>query len=91
MIALTCYLLGEFAAEPNSDLSVHLQEYCQLALVVLYILQVLGMWPHPYVWGCWLLEQINIHFFGTTARASEGRIIASFVINCFFAAIILML
>ena len=49
-------------------------------------MQVMGMLSHPVVTMLWAIEQLNLHVLGTTARASDIRIVLSFVINgCFVA------
>lgn len=58
----------------------------------IYLLQVLGILSHPYVLIMYALEQASIHLLGSTARASDSRVVFSFTINvafvaaCFYAA-----
>jgi len=46
-----------------------------------YLLQVLSLLSSPLVTLLWFMEQCNIHVFGSTARASDGRIALHFVFN----------
>jgi len=55
---------------------------------ILYFMQVLGGLSHPVVTLMWLLEQLSIHILGTTARASDMRIIVGFILNSAMIAII---
>ena len=50
-------------------------------------MQVMGMLSHPVVTMLWAIEQFNLHLLGTTARASDIRIILSFIINVCFVAL----
>ena len=46
-----------------------------------------GILSHPYVLIVYLLEQASIHLLGSTSRASDSRLITSFVINAALATI----
>lgn len=46
-----------------------------------FALQVLGVLSSLQVTLLWAIEQINILVFGQTARCSDLRIIASFILN----------
>jgi hypothetical protein len=50
-------------------------------IIAVYFLQVIGFLPHPLVLIMWLFEQANIHWFGQSPRASDGRIILWFILN----------
>ena len=60
-------------------------------LISVYLLQVIGVLPHPSVTALYLAEQVNIHLFGSTARVTNSRVIAGLLINlvgfgtCFMA------
>lgn len=54
---------------------------------ILYAVQVLGLLSHPTVLLVYLLEQLSIHLFGTSPRASDSRILIFIVINAGFVAI----
>ena len=47
----------------------------------------MGVLSHPVVNILWALEQVSIHVLGTTARASDGRILLSFCLNSIFVYI----
>ena len=48
---------------------------------IVLILQILGILGNPVVTLMWLLEQIDVHVFGSTPRASDSRIVLSYCIN----------
>ena len=56
-------------------------------LNITYLLQVLSLLSSPLVTLLWFMEQCNIHLFGSTARASDGRIVLYFVFNAGSVAI----
>lgn len=47
----------------------------------------MGVLSHPVVNILWALEQFSIHVLGTSARASDGRILLSFCLNIIFLLI----
>ena len=51
------------------------------------ICQILGILGNPYVTIVYLLEQMNIFLLGSTSRASDMRIVMSFVIDLGFLVI----
>ena len=62
------------------------------AFIIVYFLQVFGMLSHPLVTLLWAMEQASVHLFGGSPRASDLRILVSFVITSVFIAVpILML
>lgn len=46
-----------------------------------------GSLSHPVVTLLWVLEQISVHLYGGTPRASDLRIVLSFLIQSLFIAI----
>lgn len=62
------------------------------AFIIVYFLQVFGMLSHPLVTLLWAMEQASVHLFGGSPRASDLRILVSFVITSVFIAVpVLML
>lgn len=51
------------------------------AFIIMYFLQVFGALSNFWASLMWLLEQVNVHVLGGTARASDARIVLSFIIN----------
>ena len=51
------------------------------------ILQMFGWLSNPFVTALYFMEQAEILLFGGTARASDLRILVSFVVNCLFVVI----
>ena len=49
------------------------------------------MLSHPIVTALWAMEQASVHLFGGTPRASDLRIIASFVLTSILIAVLLLL
>ena len=49
---------------------------------------MIGILPNPFVALLWALEQLDIHVLGSTPRASDGRIIMSYIINVIFAGLL---
>jgi hypothetical protein len=48
---------------------------------IVLVLQMFGILGNPMVTLMWFLEQVDVHVFGSTARASDFRIVLSFCIN----------
>ena len=61
------------------------------SFMIVYALQVLGLLSHPIVTILWAMEQVSIHVLGTTARASDTRLVLSFILNGAFVSIGLIL
>ena len=61
------------------------------SFMIVYALQVLGILSHPIVTLLWAMEQVSIHVLGTTARASDIRVVLSFILNGIFVSIGLIL
>lgn len=59
--------------------------------MIVYFLQVVGMLSHPVVTLSWAIEQANVHVLGGTARASDSRIVLSFLLSAAFLAVPLYL
>ena len=77
MIALP---LDIFLGPSDSDGGLTSVRVVEMILVIVcYVLQVLGLLSSPLVTLMWWMEQMNIHMFGSTARASDGRIMLYFV------------
>jgi hypothetical protein len=55
--------------------------------IVLYFCHVFGLIAHPAVTILWAMEQFSIHILGTTPRASDSRIIMSFILNLIFVTV----
>lgn len=51
------------------------------------VLQMIGWISNPFVTFLWLVEQTEILLFGSSPRASDTRIIISWLVNCLFVAI----
>ena len=51
------------------------------------ILQMIGWLSNPFVTALYFIEQAEILFFGGTARASDLRILLSFLVNCVFVIV----
>jgi hypothetical protein len=77
--------------EVYSDNSINIsQEMAALMywmFPIVYVLQALGVLSHPVVTGLWAMEQMSEHLFGSTARASDSRIVMFFVLNVGFIAL----
>ena len=58
-----------------------------IANLVTLILQILGILGNPMVTLVYLLEQISIFLLGSTSRATDSRVILSFVLDSGFAII----
>lgn len=54
------------------------------ANLFILILQMIGWISNPFVSVLYFMEQGEILFLGGTARASDSRILISFVVNCLF-------
>ena len=54
---------------------------------IILLLQMFGWLSNPFVTLLYMLEQTEILLFGGTARASDLRIIISFVVNATLIAI----
>jgi hypothetical protein len=75
--------IAEFSAAHTGYLN-QLQGTFVFAYIVHFIvliLQMMGILGNPMVTLMWLLEQVDIHVFGSTPRASDFRIALSFCIN----------
>ena len=70
-----------------TTLQSNVHEYLYLLFIVVYVLQVFGLLSHPLVNIFWAAEQANIHLFGSTARASDARIVVYFILNTVFVVI----
>jgi hypothetical protein len=55
--------------------------------LTVYVLQAFGVLSHPVVTTLWAMEQASEHLFGSTARASDSRIVMYFVLNVGFIAL----
>ena len=51
---------------------------------IVYLLQALGVLSHPVVTALWAMEQAREHLLGSTARASDARILMFFTLNIGF-------
>lgn len=63
-----------FANRPSLRISV-------TANIVVFFLQMFGLLGNPFVTLVYLIEQVEIFGFGSTSRASDIRILLSFIIN----------
>ena len=61
-----------------------LLSWLNTAFIVVYFLQVVGMLSHPVVTLLWAMEQVSVHLYGGTPRASDLRIVLSFVLTSAF-------
>lgn len=52
--------------------------------LIVYLLQAFGVLSHPIVTALWAVEQVSEHLLGSTARASDARIIMFFILNVGF-------
>ncbi len=57
------------------------------ANLFILILQMIGWLSNPFVTALYFMEQGEILFFGGTARASDSRIVASFLLSVVVVAI----
>ena len=57
------------------------------ANLFILILQMIGWLSNPFVTALYFMEQGEILFFGGTARASDSRIVASFLLSVVLVAI----
>mmetsp|Transcript_26744 Transcript_26744/g.25762 ORF Transcript_26744/g.25762 Transcript_26744/m.25762 type:complete len:717 (+) Transcript_26744:491-2641(+) len=49
--------------------------------LIFLLLQMLGILSNPFVLLVWAMEQIDVHVYGATYRASDSRILFSFLVN----------
>lgn len=78
-----CVCIAEFSALETGYLN-KLQGTFAIAYIVHFavlILQILGILGNPVVTLFWFIEQVDVHVFGSTQRASDFRILLSFCIN----------
>jgi predicted membrane protein len=64
-----------------------LNENYPWVFIAVYLLHFLGLIAHPAVTLLWAVEQVTIHGLGSSPRASDSRIVLSFVLNAGFVAI----
>lgn len=57
------------------------------ANLAILVLQMVGWLSNPFVTALYVMEQAEILFFGGTARASDLRILLSFLVNCVIVVI----
>lgn len=62
-----------------------------LVNLICLILQTIGMLSNPFVTILYLMEQASIFGFGSTSRASDLRIVVSFIVDCGLCALLWVL
>ncbi len=83
MIILGSICIAEFSSKYHSTFK-NLNPFFQIGYIVNFIvllLQMFGLLSSPLVTLAWVAEQIDVHVFGATPRASDSRIALSFCIN----------
>ena len=88
-ILIAAALMACEGAEAQLSLSNVVLIYASFILV--YFLQVMGLLSHPIVTIMWAIEQVSMHILGTTARASDARLVLSFILNGIFVGVSLYL
>ena len=86
-IALGSILLIAEKASTNSDVMVLFVPGIYWANFIILILQMFGWLSNPFVTLLYMMEQSEILLFGGTARASDLRILISFVVNAVLVTI----